>query len=181
MSLSLIPHYAFRKFTDISPAFLRKLGVRFLMIDLDNTIAACNELILTDSVGQWVSEMRNSGVELFFISNSRRKNRVENFAGTLKIGFIKGARKPSPDSILQAMEMKGFHAGESALLGDQIFTDTLAANRANVIPIIVKPLSLKNPLFALRFALESPFRAACTGKMISGTKCPGDKRPYEQY
>ena len=169
MNFSLIPTYAFRKFLDISPAFLKKLGVRFLMLDFDNTITGYSDHTLNDSVGQWVEEMRNNEIELFFISNSRRKNRVETFAGMLKIGFIKGARKPSPDSILQAMEMKGFTAGESALLGDQIFTDTLAANRAGVIPIIVKPISLKNPLLALRFALESPFRAACTGKMQEGS------------
>jgi len=165
MKLSLIPQYAFREFTEISPDFLRKLGVNFLMLDLDNTIATNSEHSPADSAGQWVENMKNNDFELFFISNNRRKGRVEAFAEAFGIGFINGARKPSPNSLLQAMKAKGFGAGESALLGDQIFADTLAANRAGVISIIVRPLTLKNPFLSLRYALEAPFRAACSSKM----------------
>ena len=168
MSFSLVPHYAFREFTDITPAFLKGLDLRFLMLDLDNTIAIYNKNEPTDSAGKWADEIRSSGIELFFISNSKRKNRVEDFANEFKIDFIKAANKPSPAGILRALEIKGFRANESAFLGDQIFTDTLAANRAGVISIIVKPLSLKNPFLAIRFAIESPFRAACAGKMQEG-------------
>ena len=168
MRSSLVPRYAFRKFADITPAFLRNLSVRFLMLDLDNTIALYNNHKLTDTVRHWVEGIKRNGIELFFISNNKRKNRIESFADELKIGFIEDANKPSPAGILRALEIKGYRADESAFLGDQIFTDTLAANRAGVMPIIVKPLSLKNPFIALRFAIESPFRAACTGKMQEG-------------
>ena len=170
MSFSLIHRYTFREFADVSPAFLKKLGVGFLMLDLDNTIALYANHKPTDSVRQWVEEIKGSGMELFFISNTKRENRIERFADELKIGFIKNAGKPSPAGILRALEIKGYRPEESAFLGDQIFTDTLAANRAGVISIIVKPLSMKNPLFAIRFAVESPFRAACTLKMQEGDK-----------
>ena len=65
------------------------------------------------------------------------------------------------------MEQTGFSTDNSALLGDQIFTDTLAANRASVISIIVKPRSNKNPFYSLRFIIEAPFRAACLKKMAA--------------
>ena len=135
------------------------------MLDLDNTIASYSEYLPTDPIRQWVTNMKKNNIELFFISNSKREGRVEIFAETFGIGFIKDAHKPSPKSLMQAMEFTGFSTGKSALLGDQIFVDTLAANRAGVISIIVRPLSLKNPLYSLRYAIEAPFRAACAKKM----------------
>ena len=165
MNISLIPQYSFRDITDISPGFLRKNGVSFLMLDLDNTIASYSEHSPADSISNWVADMKNNNIQLFFISNNKRQGRVELFAEAFGIGFIKDARKPSPDSLLQAIESLGFSIGDSALLGDQIFADALAANRAGVISIIVRPLSLKNPLYSLRYAIEAPFRAACVRKM----------------
>ena len=138
------------------------------MLDLDNTIAYYGEYPPADTISRWIAEMKSSNVKLFFISNSKRKDRVEVFAEAFGIDFIKNARKPSPISLLQAMETTGFAAGESALLGDQIFADALAANRAGIISIIVRPLSLRNPLYSIRYAIEAPFRAACTNKR---TKC----------
>ena len=164
MIFPLVPQYALHEFSVVSPVFLKMLGVKFLMLDLDNTIAMYNECLPTDLACQWVAEMKNNNIELFFVSNSKRKSRVEAFAEALGIGYISRARKPSPNSLLSVMESLGFRPDEAALLGDQIFTDTLAANRAGVISIIVHPLSMKNPLHSLRFAIEAPFRAACKCK-----------------
>ena len=165
MSFSLVPRYAFNKFTDISPGFLDKLGVRFLMCDLDNTITASGDNMPTDHITQWVFNMKRNGIELFLVSNNKKKERVKNFADACEIGYIKSARKPSRKGMLQAMETAGFIAAESAMLGDQIFADTLAANRAGIISLIVRPINMKNPLLFLRYMIEAPFRAACSNKM----------------
>jgi len=165
MFSTALPRYAFRDTTDISPDFLKALGVRFLMLDLDNTVAAYSERRLAEDVSSWAANIRDCGVGLFLITNSMKKPRVDTFAEALDIGFLKGARKPSPKSLLQTMESVGFLPGESALVGDQIFTDTIAANRAGIISIIVHPRRLMNPILALRYAVETPFRAACKNKM----------------
>ena len=45
------------------------------------------------------------------------------------------------------------------MVGDQIFTDTLGANNAGVIPLLVEPIRLAgNPGRYLRYAAETPFR-----------------------
>lgn len=50
-------------------------------------------------------------------------------------------------------------AGECAMVGDQIFTDILGANRAGVRSILVKPISLAgNPGRYLRYWVELPMR-----------------------
>ena len=165
LNVSFAPRYSFRDITDVSPAFLTDLGVRFLMLDLDNTVAAYSEHTPSEDIAQWVMDMKSGGVELFIVSNSVRKERVDNFAEALGIGFIKGASKPSPDGILQTMDASGFLPSESAFAGDQIFTDTLAANRAGIVSIIVRPRRFTNPGLALRYGFEAPFRAMCKNKM----------------
>jgi len=165
-----VPHYAFREIIDVSPDFLKGLGIKFLMLDLDNTMASYSEHTPSDSVTRWVGSMKDCGVELCIVSNSVRETRVDTFAETLGIGFIKGASKPSPKGILKAMDAAGFSAEDSAFVGDQVYTDALAANRAGIVSIVVRPRQFTNPFLALRYATEAPFRAISRRKMRKGQK-----------
>jgi predicted HAD superfamily phosphohydrolase YqeG len=48
---------------------------------------------------------------------------------------------------------------QTAIIGDQIFTDVLGGNRAGVSTILVKPIRLAgNPGRYVRYAVELPFR-----------------------
>jgi len=158
---SLIPHYSFRELTDITPEFLKRIGIKFFMLDLDNTIAAYNEHSPSDFVLNWCSEIRSNGIELFIVSNSSRESRVRSFSKVLETDFIMKANKPSPKGIKSAITAAGYSAKESAFAGDQVFTDALAANCAGVVSIVVHPIRLKNPFLAIRYVFEIPFRAMC--------------------
>jgi len=164
---SLVPQYTFRDITDVTTDFLVQLGIKLFILDLDNTIAAYNEQTLADNISLWITNIQSSGIVLFIISNSNHKNRVKDFSESIGTGYIKQAGKPSPKNIHRAMEETGFSSVETAFAGDQIFTDTLAANRAGVISIIVQPRCYKNPLFALRYYIETPFRALCRNKITN--------------
>jgi len=168
---SPVPRYAFRGLTDVPPDLLGRLGVRFLMLDLDNTVAAYNERSPSDGVARWVAQAKGCGISLLIVSNSLRKERVETFGQALGVDIVTDARKPSPKGILRAMGSAGFPASESALIGDQAFTDALAANRAGVLSIVVRPRRFTNPFLAVRYALEVPFRAMCRNKVFGA--CPG--------
>jgi len=162
--LSFIPQYAFRDITDVKADFLKQLGIKFLMLDLDNTLAAYDEHVLDDGIAQWITEITDSGVELFVISNSTRKHRVTSFSESIGVRFIMQSCKPSPKSLHKAMESAGYDSKVSALAGDQILTDTLAANFAGVTSILVRPRRFSNPFLAIRYYLEVPFRALCKNK-----------------
>jgi len=163
MNFSPVPKFSFHDITDISPSFLEELGIKFLMLDLDNTIAAYSENHPSTAISFWADEIKSHGIELFIVSNSLRKDRVGVFKEELNINVIMNAHKPSPTGIIKAMALAGYSPDTSALIGDQIFTDTLAANRAGVVSIIVKPKQLTNPFLAIRYAAETPFRAMCKG------------------
>jgi hypothetical protein len=161
---SIIPRYAFRSITDITPDFLQQQGIKFLMLDLDNTAAGYDEHSLSEHISKWSADMKENGIRLFIISNSKRKNRVESFSKALGADFVMNSRKPSPKGLLSAMAISGSNADESAFAGDQVFTDTLAANRAGVASIIVRPVRFTNVFLALRYYIEIPIRAMCKSK-----------------
>jgi len=161
---SPVPRYSFREVTDITAEFISGLGIRFLMLDLDNTIAAYSEHTLSGSVSSWAADMKAGGIKLFIISNSKRQARVKAFASELGTGYEMNARKPSLKGIVKILAMAGCGASETALVGDQIYTDTIAANRAGIMSIIVRPRRFTNPLLALRYFFELPLRMLCRNK-----------------
>ena len=169
MKFSPVPKYVFRKITDISPAFLELHGVRFFMLDMDNTIAAYGKSIPSANILKWAEKIKLSGIELFIVTNSRRMRRVASFAHSLGVGYVRSASKPSPKGIFSALKQAEYSADESALAGDQVYTDVIAANLAGVLSIAVRPLSRHNPFHAIRYLLETPFRAVCKNKMIGSS------------
>lgn len=128
------------------------------MIDLDNTIAAYDEHEPSEPVLHWFEQFKGSGVNLYLISNSTREERVLTFSKALGISSVMNARKPSPNGLLRAMGMANCEPEVSALIGDQIFTDVLAANRAGIVSLLVHPKRFTNPFLAVRYYLELPFR-----------------------
>ena len=72
----------------------------------------------------------------------------------------------SPEELLsdilalkQAMARMGRTAGQTAMVGDQIFTDILGARRMGILALLVEPIQLAgNPGRYLRYAVETPFR-----------------------
>jgi hypothetical protein len=93
------------------------------------------------------------------VSNSRRSRRVPDFCEKLDIPYIKRAGKPRPKGILRAMAQQGFLPGETAMAGDQTFTDILGGNLAGVTSVLVYPLYFSNPFQVIRYNLERPFIA----------------------
>jgi len=164
-----VPQYAFCKVTDIAADFIAGLGIKLLLLDLDNNIAAYPEHKLSDDVSYWISSLKAVGIKLFIISNSKRTDRVQTFAKELDSGYEMRAGKPSPNSIIKIMAAEGFNVSETALIGDQIYTDVLAANRAGIISIVVRPKQFSNPFLAIRYFFELPFRVMCKNK-ITGKK-----------
>lgn len=158
MSFSLLPRYKFDTLLRVTPEFLRGVGVSLLLLDLDNTIAPYGQDAPDAATLEWAQKMRDAGITLFIVSNSRKTHRVSAYAAALDVGFVYHARKPSPAKVYEAAKICGSDVSAAALAGDQIFTDVLAANRADAVSLLVKPIRLSNVFLALRYAVEQPFR-----------------------
>lgn len=165
MSFSLIPDYAFPSVCDVAPEFLKRRGVTLLLVDLDNTIAPYGTMTPPAEIAAWAEHIKKSGIGLFIITNNRRTERVERLASAYGVEYIMKAGKPFVRGIKKVLRQLGKRPEETALVGDQVYTDVLAANRAGLLSIIVEPIRIRNPLFNLRYLFEAPFRAACRNKI----------------
>ena len=144
---------------DLSGTDLAARGITLLLADLDNTLVPYGVPLPTDGVRAWNEKLKKAGVTLFVLSNNRHTDRPRVFCEALDVPYIGHAGKPKSDSFFHAMERMGVSPGQTAIVGDQIFTDVLGGNRAGVMTILVKPIRLAgNPGRYLRYAVELPFR-----------------------
>ena len=156
MKFSLLPKIILPAITDISPELLRSRGIQLLMMDFDNTIVPYTTNIPTDAVNSWLQSMAESGIALCIVSNSKR-DRVKIFAKDYGLACITHSRKPFPKGIKECLATYDVDPSVCALVGDQIFTDTLGANCTDVTSILVKAIDNHNIWLKLRHVAELPF------------------------
>ncbi len=168
---SLLPWKQARSVFDLTGQSLKKAGVRLLLADLDNTLVPYGVPQPDDALRAWQADLAAHGVTLFLLSNSRKATRAPDFANALGIPYLCHAGKPKTGGFVRAMTGQTVTAGECAMVGDQIFTDVLGANRAGVRSILVKPISLSgNPGRYLRYWAELPMRFLSRGRQWDGDK-----------
>ena len=96
-------------------------------------------------------------MKIAIVSNSKN-TRLIRFCETYGLDYIRKAYKPRPKGLKECMARFHFLPEESALVGDQIFTDIVAANLAGVTPILVDAIHNHTFWLKARGALELPFR-----------------------
>lgn len=166
MSFSLLPSIQIDAITGLTAADLKKLGIRLLMLDFDNTIVPYTTDIPTEEMLAWLQEMNASDVQICVVSNSKN-SRVPRFCETYDIDCITHAKKPFSDGIVRCLEKYNIPPEKCALAGDQIFTDTLGANCAGVKSILVKAIDNHNIWLKLRHVAELPFIYISKNRSIS--------------
>jgi len=129
--------------TDIQIEWLKELGIKGVLFDLDNTIIRRDSYQFPPEVSKYIDELRRYGFKMGIISNNRRK-RVGAIAGLLNIPSVHRAIKPWVKPFRRALKMLGTSAEETALVGDQIFTDILGGNLAGLHTILVVPMQGKD-------------------------------------
>ncbi|HHU22827.1 MAG TPA: YqeG family HAD IIIA-type phosphatase [Clostridiales bacterium] len=152
-----VPHLMVDSIYDVSAETLKDFGVLLLFIDVDNTIAPYSDNKVYPRLSEWIEGFRKKGIEPYILSNNRGQ-RPKIFAKALSVGYVGKARKPSTKTLKRVLEEKGVPRERAAIIGDQIYTDVLCARLAGMFSVLVRPLSLKNPLLAARYGLEMPFR-----------------------
>ena len=112
------------------------------------------------------SQARAAGIDFMIVSNNRSGSRVTEFCADLGVPYQGHAGKPSPRGLEAAMARAGTDRTHTAMLGDKLLTDMLAANRAGVLPLMVEPVGGAVTAWQkVLHALQAPFKAACRRKM----------------
>lgn len=154
-----VPQRSVHDIFEVSPSELRSWGVKLLLMDLDNTLSPYSTDEATQGLKAWIAALKAAGIEPFLFSNNKG-DRPELFSRQLHVEYVKLAHKPKQEVLHQVLERKGVPKEQVCIIGDQIYTDILCASIAGVKSIVVRPICLRNPLHALRYLAEAPFRLA---------------------
>ena len=130
MAFLFLPDYMFDKFSDITPDFLHSIGVKTVLVDIDNTLAPYEAPDPNQRVIKWFEDLRNAGI---------------------------GAATKSYIDVLNRLKCD---IADTCVIGDQIFTDVLVGKRLGLRAILVPPINDKKTFFfRFKRFLEKPFIA----------------------
>ena len=154
----LIPDKIFKNIYEVTPRFLCENGIKALISDIDNTLVTYDDAEPTPEIKKWFDEMEAAGIKIAFISNNDRE-RLETFNKNLGYFGIGKSKKPFGKSIRLAMKFMQTNESNTALVGDQLFTDIMAGKLAGLkASYLVPPIKDKLTLFfRIKRKLEKPY------------------------
>ena len=140
----LFPRLYKKDIYDIDYKGLYDRGFRAILFDIDNTLTTHGTKADSSNVA-FFKNLRDIGFKTCLISNNKEE-RVLPFAQTVDSPYIYKANKPSKRGYKKAMDLLVVKDTQTAVVGDQIFTDILVANRSGIPNIIVKYILKKNEM-----------------------------------
>lgn len=130
---------------EIPTEHLKNLGIKLIVFDIDNTIAPYDVSEPTKKDLLFFEQLKKQGFEICLFSNND-KERVTLFNLNLNATAIHKANKPSTKKLKKILGVFNVSPFETAVVGDQVFTDVLCGNRLGALTILTKPISDKDEL-----------------------------------
>lgn len=143
--MKIYPELYCKKVTDITVEYLKQNNIKALILDVDNTLLDFNLKIL-DGLKEWYNNIKENNIKCMILSNSNKLQKVKMVADLLEIPYIKFATKPLKRGFKLAQKQLNVPNENIAVIGDQIFTDVIGANRSKMFSILVKPIAEKDLL-----------------------------------
>ena len=148
------PDVRFNSIKDISADFFSEKGIKFALLDIDNTLVSYTSPLADETAKKFLSMLAENGIKYAFVSNNHKK-RVEKFAEEFDAVYIHDSGKPFLFGIKRAMRKIGAEKENTVLIGDQVFTDVYAGKRAKLLTVMVEPIEAKEtPFFAVKRYFE---------------------------
>lgn len=137
---------------DIS--YIKSLGIKAIIFDIDNTLVTYDDLTAPEYTKKWFDELHDNGILTYLVSNNN-ENRVRIFGESMGEPYFYKALKPRKKFLKMACDDLGVQPEETALAGDQLFTDIYGGKNMCMYTILVKAISDKENWFVhLKRGLE---------------------------
>ncbi len=137
----LSPSSAAERLDGIDLAVLKAAGKRLVLLDVDNTLLPWRSDDIPETTLKWLEQGRDLGFEFCLVSNTRKLDRLARLSGEMKVTYVKERFKPSTRMYRMALARFGAEPREAVMVGDQLLTDVLGANRSGIDAIWVRPIS----------------------------------------
>lgn len=137
-----IPSMYKKSIFDINYDKLKSIGIKCLIFDLDNTIALIDTKLIPEEVKTLFIKLKKD-FNIVIISNNT-KNRISMFCDPIDITFVSFALKPLTFGFRKIKNKFNYKKEQMCMIGDQLMTDILGANRYGIHTILVDPLGKKD-------------------------------------
>lgn len=167
MNLTLLtPRLYVRHLSDISAAELVSRGLRFVLLDIDNTLETYQTVYPSPETLSFVHSLQDAGLGVCIVSNGKAPRSAVFAQAFGNVPFLYRVKKPMKQGFLQAMGLLGARAEETCMIGDQIFTDVLGANRCKITSILVEPVD--RTVDEIMTVWKRPLEKKIVGRLVAG-------------
>lgn len=158
------PTYMIPSVEKIPFVLLERDNIKGLIFDVDNTIATMGKGI-TEGCYKWIKEAKELGYKICILSNSVNLKKIRKIMADLDVLGLCFAKKPSTKGFDMALNLLDLKKEQVIMIGDQIFTDVLGANKFGIKSILVNPINKKEGPFTL---IKRPFEKIVLKKLKEG-------------
>lgn len=137
------PNADFKKVSHITTEFLKENNIKALILDVDNTLIDYYNNLSEETI-YWAKKMKSNNIKLYILSNTNKKEKVENVSKKLDIPYKHFAKKPLKTGFLKVQKELQEEPENIAVVGDQLFTDIIGGNRCKMFTILVEPINTKD-------------------------------------
>lgn len=130
---------------EITIDVLNKNRIQGLILDVDNTLIDFDRK-MPEGIKECIEGLKQKGIKCCILSNSNKLDKVRYVANELDIPFLYFAKKPLKIGFNKAKKLLELEVENIAVVGDQIMTDVIGANRSHMFSILVKPIKEKDYL-----------------------------------
>lgn len=158
----LYPKLYYASVKDIKKEELISNNIFGLILDVDNTLIDFDRN-MPEGIKEWLEEIKKDNIKAMILSNSNNEDKIKTVADKLQIDYIKFAGKPLKRGFIKAQKILGLNPENIAVIGDQIFTDVIGANRCKMFSILVKPIAPKDHILT---RIKRPFENYIVKKFL---------------
>ena len=161
MCKRLIPFAHAKSVYEIDVGFYKKLGIKHILVDLDNTLDSYRSMTPNERSINLIKTLRENDIEVIIISNNRGP-RVRGYANKLGVEYLHSTGKPFSFKIKKLIKEKNLNKDEILMIGDQMITDVSCGNGAK-IKVVLTDKIVKEDQFTTHFNrfFERPYRSYC--------------------
>ena len=166
MDKRFIPTYVSTNIYELDFNKVKDLGYKTLIIDLDNTLASPYVYEPDERCIELINKLKQMDFQIIVLSNNKIE-RVEKFVKNLNVKAYADVKKPYLKRVRPYLNENKIDYSKSIILGDQVMTDVLMANKMNFKVILVDPLTKKDELITfIPRMLDTHFRKKMKKKKL---------------
>ena len=121
---------------------LKKIGIKCLVFDLDNTLGLISNKKCPDEAVKLIKKLKKDFIVVICSNNTT--GRLKPYLDELGVDGVSWSFKPSIKGVYKIRKKYNLNKKEMCIIGDQIVTDIFTGKRYGIYTVLVDPLGVKD-------------------------------------